>query len=74
MKRTDIISVVEQIVNMFDNNVVGNNGSECFEGWCEDGDVFENPTDAQIKIMKRLSPFVDSLSNEIERLLDECEE
>lgn len=74
MKKEDVKAVVGQITNMLYNNVELGNGSEKFEGWCEDGDVFENPTDAQIKIMNTLAPFVDRLTLVIDSFLIECDD
>ena len=57
--------VAEQIINMLTNNILEDNGTEGFEGWCEDGDVFsEHPTyqDECIKLMKEVSPIVDELT------------
>ena len=33
-------AVAEQIINMIDNNILHDNGTEMFEGWLEDGEVF----------------------------------
>jgi hypothetical protein len=35
-------AVTEQIINMFDNNILNEYGTESFTGWLEDGDVFIN--------------------------------
>lgn len=77
--RKEVIkNVVEQIINMLNNNVLGENGSESFVGWCEDGDVFEEihlesgTMEEHIEIMNRLADKVDDLSWAIEELMDEC--
>ena len=36
-------AVVEQVIAMLDNNVLADNGFEQFSGWCEDGEVFNDP-------------------------------
>ena len=57
--------VAEQIINMLTNNIIEDNGTEGFEGWCEDGDVFcDHPTyqDECIKLMKEVAPIVDNLT------------
>lgn len=75
MERKEIVkNVVEQIINMLNNNVIEENGSECFEEWCEDGDVFDIKDSYElgchIKVMERLSPLVDSLSAAIDKELE----
>jgi hypothetical protein len=67
--------VVEQIINMFDNNILHENGMESFMGWLEDGDVFynaknaENYTDEQIEeaieLAKEISSKIDDISWEL---------
>ena len=68
-------NVVEQVINMLTNNVIEEHGSEGFEAWCEEGDVFNDNNvsnlDKHIKVMERLAPLVDALSNEIDRIEDE---
>lgn len=57
--------VVSQVINMWENNVISDNGCEGFVGWCEDGDVFEG-TDAEIEqataLMKEVADKVDELT------------
>ena len=63
-------AVSGQIVTMIINNIINDNGNETFEGWCEDGDVFEiaypNATkefyDECEKLMKEVAPLVDKLT------------
>lgn len=68
-------NVVEQVINMLTNNVIEEYGSEGFEAWCEEGEVFKDNNvsnlDKHIKVMERLAPLVDALSNEIDRIEDE---
>ncbi len=59
----DIKKVIEQIIAMFNNNVLNDNGLETFEGWCEDGEVFEN--EKQINIMKIIATDVDNITEKI---------
>ena len=74
--KDEVKDVVEQVINMLTNNVIESNGSEGFECWCNDGEVFENNghTGAELKerkrLVERLAPFVDRLSEEID---DICE-
>jgi len=43
METSEIKKIVaEQICNMFENNILGENGGESFVGWLEDGDIFLN--------------------------------
>ena len=59
-----------QIVNMLVNNLINEYGNETFEGWCEDGAVFENayPNATKefyvecVKLMKEVAPLVDKLT------------
>lgn len=70
MKRSEIIATVTaQICNMLENSIVHNvcfdQGiiSECFEGWCEDGDVFaEDIREEATKLMRKVAPIVDTLT------------
>ena len=66
--------VIEQVIAMFDNNLLADNGLESFEGWCENGDIFDTDVDEHIKIMKYIAPAVDSLTNKIFNLKEELEE
>ena len=65
--RTHIQIVVEQMINMFQNNVIEGNGVESFEGWCEEGEVF-NWDEKDISIMKKLSPYINVLTIKISEL------
>jgi hypothetical protein len=63
-------AVSGQIVNMLINNIINGYGNETFEGWCEDGVVFEtaypNATKEFVsecnKLMKEVAPLVDKLT------------
>lgn len=33
-------AVTQQIINMLENDILNENGGECFVGWLEDGEVF----------------------------------
>ena len=63
-------AVTGQIINMLVNNILNEYGNESFEGWCENGDVFENsypdmPDDfycACKDLMERVSRIVDNLT------------
>lgn len=59
--------VTEQIINMLTNNILEEQGRETFEGWCEDGEVFDWDGDCII-LMKKVSNLVDSLSWELNLL------
>ena len=58
--------VTNQVVNMLTNNVLEDNGTESFEGWCEDGAVFGHLSQAYreecINLMKEVAPIVDQLT------------
>ena len=66
-KRAALEAVVSQLVAMYENNVLGENGNETFAGWCEDGAVFNclECRDECIELMKQLAPHVDALTNAI---------
>ena len=58
--------VVNEVINMYFNNVIEDNGLESFEGWCENGDIFsEMDKDEEnecIAYMKEIAPIVDELT------------
>ena len=66
-KRAALEAVVSQLVAMYENNVLGENGNETFAGWCEDGAVFNclEYRDECIELMKQLAPHADALTNAI---------
>ena len=59
-----------QIINMLLNNIINENGNETFEGWCENGAIFENSypnankdfIQKCEKLMKEGAPIVDKLT------------
>ena len=40
MHQVAVREVTNQLVNMLTNNILEDNGTESFEGWCENGEVF----------------------------------
>ena len=68
--KQSIINVVAELAHMLYNNVIDDNGLETFEGWCENGVVFEdNDTrEEDIKVMKELAPIIDELTEKIHEL------
>lgn len=64
--------VCNQVMAMYDNNIWGGCGCEGFEGWCEDGAVFqgdfegefpsEQDTEQAIELMHEVAPLVDDLT------------
>lgn len=61
--------VAEQIIAMLENNLIGDNGTETFKGWCKDGDVFHNNPElndeekkAATALMNEVAPKVDELT------------
>lgn len=63
-------AVTEQIIVMLTNNILNEYGNEGFEGWCEDGVVFENTYpnmsedfyDECEELMRKVSPIIDDLT------------
>lgn len=63
-------AVTEQIIVMLTNNILNEYGNEGFEGWCEDGAVFENtyPNMSEDfyneceELMRKVSPIIDDLT------------
>lgn len=69
LEKKAVVLVTEQIIAMLNNNILCDCGTESFEGWCEDGDVFydneditEEEADAAAKLMKKVAPIVDKLT------------
>ena len=57
--------VANQVINMLTNNILEDNGTEGFEGWCEDGAVFNLHGDylkEAVALMKEVAPIVDQLT------------
>ena len=68
MTKSEIkIAVVGQLVNMLTNDILYENGTECFEGWCADGEVFElngcndKEVDECMVLVREIAPIVDDL-------------
>lgn len=65
----DIVqAVTSQVINMWDNNVLCENGAESFIGWLEDGEVFANngmteeEVDKAMEMANEIAPLVDELT------------
>ena len=56
--------VTAALIGMLENNVLLGFGTEPFEGWCEDGDIFEGSEfeDECIALMHKVAPIVDKLT------------
>ena len=74
MKEEVIKNVIEQVIAMLGNDVLAENGLESFEGWWENGDIFETNRNEHIAVMKRIAPAVDNLTNIIFNLQEESED
>lgn len=57
--------VAGQIINMLQNNVMHDFGTESFVGWCEEGEVFDWDEDC-IALMNKVAKIVDDLSYELD--------
>ena len=61
-------AITEQIIGMWENNILQENGFESIVGWTEDGDVFinagytEEETEQIMEFVKRIQDRVDDLS------------
>jgi hypothetical protein len=65
MHQVAVREVTNQIVNMLTNNILEDNGTESFEGWCENGEVFnDHPSYKKecVALMKEVAPIVDNLT------------
>ena len=69
-ERKIIIAVTSQVINMLNNNVLEDNGSEPFEGWCgndlvwtdENGNDFsEDEIKEAQALVEKVAPLVDEL-------------
>ena len=62
--------IAEQVINMYENNVLHDGGCEGFIGWLEGGDVFfhnGHTTEEIAELMEladQVAPIVDKLSYE----------
>lgn len=58
-----IIAVTQHYINMLYNNVIEDNGVECFESWCEGCDIFDGEShDKCVELMKKVAPIIDELT------------
>lgn len=66
-------AVAEQLAGMIMNNIVGDNGVECFRGWVEDGDTFAQlgMTDEEIERAMKLVAEIETPTDIINRVLGE---
>lgn len=65
VQKVAVREVANQVINMLTNNILEDNGTESFEGWCEDGAVFDgHPTykGACVALMREVAPIIDSLT------------
>lgn len=78
MTKNEIASaIVSQIENMYENDIINGYGTESFECWCEDGQLFkdmypyasEDDVNSMIECMRTFAPYVDQLTNEIEKFI-----
>lgn len=71
------VTIANEIVNMFYNNFVEECGGEPFEGWCEDGDIFEDYKEygadekELISLMKEVAPHVDAITGILNKKIQE---
>lgn len=61
-----IKAVTGQLVNMLVNDVINDNGIEGFEGWCADGEVYEDELHGEyleeaMRLTREIAPTVDDL-------------
>ena len=66
-------AVAAQLANMIMNNIVGDNGVECFRGWVEDGDTFAElgMTDEEIERAMRFVAEIETPTDIINEVLGE---
>jgi hypothetical protein len=58
-----VIAVTQVLIAMLENNVISDNGTESFVGWCEDGDIFdEDSHDKCVELMHKVAPLIDELT------------
>lgn len=63
-------AVAEQVIGMFENNILQECGPEQFTGWCEDGNIFHNsypdmPADTKddcVFLMNEVAQHVDKIT------------
>ena len=67
-RKAMIKEITEQVINMYENNVLNENGSEGFIGWLEDGEVFHNnghtdeEVDALMGLARDMASAIDGLT------------
>lgn len=60
-----VIAVTQHYINMLYNNIIEDCGIESFEGWCTDGDIFdEDGREDCIELMHKVAPLIDKLTYE----------
>lgn len=70
MNKEVIQAVTGQIINMLDNNILGEQGNEHFEDWCQQGEVFDDGEHDDdfinecMSLVKKVSPLIDKLTYE----------
>ena len=58
-----VIAVTQVLIAMLENNVINDNGVEGFEGWCEDGDIFDEDSHEKcVELMREVAPLIDELT------------
>ena len=60
-KEETIKKVTEAVIGLLENDILQENNIECFESWCEDGEVFGEDEEA-VSLMKEVAPLVDKLT------------
>ena len=60
--------VVEQIIAMWQNNILNENGFEEFVGWLEDGEVFTYDASLTKKDIEEIMDFVHRIQNRVDDL------
>lgn len=60
--------IARQIAVMLLNGIVNEYGAECFEVWCEGGNIFESPENSKEyaerckRLMSEVAPYVDKVT------------
>ena len=65
LHKVAVREVANQVINMLTNNILEDNGTESFEGWCEDGAVFsDHPSYKEecVALMREVAPIIDNLT------------
>lgn len=58
-----VVAVTQHYINMLYNNVIEDCGVESFEGWCEDGDIFDEDSHEKcVELMHKVAPLIDELT------------